>query len=296
MLALGREFHRHGCDVTFATHPDYQDKVEAESLRYARLGQRIDELPKDVWENATTSKHSIRFIINEFVVPNLRTQYEQLEACGDFDLAVVHPLAIALPMIAEKRKKPWVSTSLSPLTIQSAEDASIQQGLPFNIGALQPMSPKMFRLLIRLATWQIDQWLKPAYELRKELGLPRGKNPLVQGQFSPYATLVLFSELMQKPQTDWPKNSYQLGFPLYRVPGARLSEEIEDKLAKHPDPIVFTMGTAAINARREFFDEIITELNRRGRPALFASNEPYHLLFPRASVIVHSCGIGTCAD
>jgi rhamnosyltransferase subunit B len=295
-LALGREFVKHGFEVTVAAGPDDQSRVESENLHFTSVGLSLRELDPVVWERATTRADSTEYIIREILMPNVRLQYDQFLALGEFDLYVSHPLASTLQLVAEKFKRPWVSLALSPFSLFSASDPSLIDALPFGWGKNKPLRPFVMRLALWFASLQLNRWCRPFSDLRKELGLSKAKNILLDGQFSPHGNWILFSDLVQSPQPDWPASSIQFGFPLYRAPGAKLSPETELFLATNPPPVLFTLGSAAINARRGFFDEIIAELNRRGRPAFFAASEPYHLLFPRASVIVHSSGIGTCAE
>ena len=39
-----------------------------------------------------------------------------------------------------------------------------------------------------------DPWTAPSAAFRSELGLPPVANPLFEGQFSPYATLAIYSK------------------------------------------------------------------------------------------------------
>jgi UDP:flavonoid glycosyltransferase YjiC (YdhE family) len=157
--------------------------------------------------------------------------------------------------------------------------------------------------------------MDPVYELRKELGLPRGADPIYDGQFSPIRTLALFSRVLAAPQPDWPPCVDVSGFVFYNGPD-RLTAELDAFLAAGPPPIVFTLGTSAVGAAGRFYQESADAIARLGlravlltggfpenQPAGVASREcfvtdraPHQLLFPHAAAIVHQGGVGTTAQ
>ena len=50
---------------------------------------------------------------------------------------------------------------------------------------------------------------------RAEIGLPPGGDPIFEGQHSPDLVLAMFSEVLGKPQPDWPPNTRVTGFAFY---------------------------------------------------------------------------------
>jgi UDP:flavonoid glycosyltransferase YjiC (YdhE family) len=88
---------------------------------------------------------------------------------------------------------------------------------------------------------------------------------------------------------------------------------LEQFLAKGPAPIVFTLGTSAVMAAGDFYEQSIAAVRELGvRGVMLAGAEgvkrlsgktsesilivdaaPHSQLFPRAAVIVQQCGIGT---
>ena len=59
------------------------------------------------------------------------------------------------------------------------------------------------------------KWPEPIYDLRRELGLPRGANPLFDAKHSPDLVLALFSRVLGVEQKDWPENTLITGFCYY---------------------------------------------------------------------------------
>jgi hypothetical protein len=68
---------------------------------------------------------------------------------------------------------------------------------------------------MKLATVKLDKLMQPVYDLRAELGLPRGEQPILAGQHSPAKVLALFSKVLAAPHRDWPANTCVTGFPFY---------------------------------------------------------------------------------
>jgi UDP:flavonoid glycosyltransferase YjiC (YdhE family) len=123
----------------------------------------------------------------------------------------------------------------------------------------------------------------------------------------------MFSRLLADPQPDWPVNTVVTGPVLYNgAAPPELSEELERFLAAGPPPIVFTLGTSAVEAAGSFYEVSARAARRLGRRAVLlvgrhAHNRPRELgdgllaieyaphatLFPRAAAIVHQGGAGT---
>jgi rhamnosyltransferase subunit B len=160
-------------------------------------------------------------------------------------------------------------------------------------------------------------WPKPVYELRARLGLPRGENPIFQGQHSPHLVLALFSKVLADPQPDWPPHTVVTGHVFNDSPhGTALPPELREFLDEGPPPLVFTLGSSVVLAAGSFWDESIAAVRRMGSRAVFlvgpdrsrtiqsslpsnclaVDRAPHSLLFPRAAAIVHQCGAGTLAQ
>ncbi len=163
-----------------------------------------------------------------------------------------------------------------------------------------------------------ESWLGPYRELEAELGLPAGANPLFAGQHSPWLTLGLFSPLLAAPQPDWPPQARATGFIFFDRDEVEHppDPELEKFLQSGPAPIVFTLGSAAVQAAGNFFVEsgkaarllrrravlLVGKDMPRPRAELLSSDivafdyAPFSRLFPRSAAIVHQGGIGTTAQ
>ena len=158
--------------------------------------------------------------------------------------------------------------------------------------------------------------MQPIFDLRRELGLPRGEQPLFAGQHSPARILALFSPVLARPQPDWPINTLITGFPFYDRRDYFSETEspagLLEFLDSGPPPIIFTLGSAAFWVAEDFYRDSIKAAQELGQrallligharnlpkeplPAGMAAFEyaPFGEVFPRASIVVHQGGVGT---
>ena len=85
-------------------------------------------------------------------------------------------------------------------------------------------------MIKRLARFVRRKWPQPIYELRSELGLPKGENPLFDAKHSPNLVLALFSCELGVEQKDWPEHTLITGFCFYDADAgnAALPEKLEN--------------------------------------------------------------------
>jgi rhamnosyltransferase subunit B len=175
----------------------------------------------------------------------------------------------------------------------------------------------MGRVIARFARWVTRSWPEPIYQLRAELGLGRGPDPIFEAKHSSYLVLAMFSPLLGEPQPDWPDVTKVTGFVFYDGTSSRqdLSPELESFLEQGPPPLVFTLGSAAVLDAGAFFEQsqraadllgqravLLVGSDPRNVPGKISANvcvanyAPYSKIFPRASVIIHQGGVGTTAQ
>ena len=148
-------------------------------------------------------------------------------------------------------------------------------------------------------------------QLRRELGLGPGRDPLFHDKFSAELVLALFSPEIARPQPDWPTNTVQPGYVYYdrEGEGLELAPELAEFLDAGEAPIVFTLGSSAVHDPRGFFEESAKAARALGRRAVFLIGEntppqslssdgiavpyaPFSELLPRAAAVVHQGGSG----
>jgi UDP:flavonoid glycosyltransferase YjiC (YdhE family) len=248
---------------------------------------------------------------------HVRESYEDLErAIEGADLLVTHPLAFAGPLLAEKRGLRWASTVLAPLSLFSAEDPSLFPAAPW-LKYVRMMGVAPYRLVFRIPRRMMRSWERPLYELRAALGLPApGPIAQMEGQYAPALNLAFFSRVLATPQADWPRNTLLTGFPRYdgTPPDTATQAALDTFLAADEPPLVFALGSSAVLIAGDFWPRAIATARRLGLRAILLTGKPpedlgalppgivafpyvpYSAVFPRASAVVHSGGIGTLAQ
>ena len=258
------------------------------------------------------SRKGPEVVIREMVFPNLREMYDDLAAaCTGADLLVSGEIVYAAPSLAEKTGIKWISTSLAPLSMFSANDPSIYPTAEF-LEYLRPLPAAFHSALFQFMRWTISDWYEPVKEFRRGLGLRDDVDPVFKDKYSRLLHLALFSKAIGLPQPDWFSPTLQPGFCFYdESEAADLPDELERFLAAGEPPIVFTLGSAASMTPGSFFNESVKAAKILGKRSVLVygrDNErpaglskeiiavefaPYSLIFPRAACVVHQAGIGT---
>lgn len=313
-LGLALELKRRGHDPVLATSAHFGPMIEEVGIAFRAVRPDLDPTDgvmvaraMDPWQAAE--------MVQELIMRNIRDSYADLDAAVEgADLLLTHPVTLAGPLVAEQRRMKWMATVLAPISLFSVYETPVPPHAPWmrHLNALGPVWGRLMRSLARAMT---RRWCAPVDRLRRELGLPDRGHPMFEGQFSPYASLGLFSPLLGAPQRDWPPHMQATGFVFYNGPGA-LDQELEAFLSRGPAPVVFTLGSLAVHAAGTFYEESIAALRDSGlRGVLLAGASgvarlaphlsqdmlavafaPHQLLFPRAAAIVHQGGAGTTAQ
>ena len=254
-------------------------------------------------------------ILKDIVLGSVRETYDDLMAIvQNTDFLLAHEIVYAAPLVAEVLKLPWASCTLAPAAFFSAYEPIVISGYPA-LSKLYQLGVKANRSAVTLAKLTTRSWGIPVYKLRQELGLRPIQNPVVgNDKYSPHLVLALFSSLLGTPKPDWPPNVVTTGFTFYDGETAQpINPKLENFLTSGEPPLVFTLGSAAVNAPGNFYAESVQaaiNLNRRAvlllgnnpppkdlPTSIFACDyAPYSTLFPRARAIIHQGGIGTTAQ
>jgi len=319
-LALKARGHR----PVIAARAAFRAKIEREGLGYSHLRPDMDDadaigLSQDEIVRAVTDQATgLRFLLKRIVLPFIRQSYADLEAaCEGADLLIPHGVVMAAPLLAEKRRLPWLSSVLQPFAFMSAYDPPMLGVAPL-VDAMRPwLGRAVYRRLLDFTARYAAGWFTPVHALRAELGLPPSAlTPVIQGPYSPLGTLALYSKVLGAVQPDFPPATTITGFPFYDSQlggGAALEPGLAAFLDQGPPPIVFTLGTTAVLNPGSFFRESLEAAGRLNRRALLLVGQdgfkalpeqlpdtamacayaPHSALFPRAEVIVHQGGVGT---
>jgi UDP:flavonoid glycosyltransferase YjiC (YdhE family) len=314
-IAIGLELRSRGHDVTLATSNFYRSKVEQTGLRFAPMGPHLEVEISQVMDRVMDLKNGPEYLIRHILYPAVPAAYaEVMEAIRGAELMVTHPITFAAQIAAEKTGMPWVSTVTAPLSLFSRFDPPVVPAYPWVI-KLRALGPGIYGIVKKLGRAMTKSWLAPITRFRASVGLPPGQDPVFEGQHSPQRVLALFSPLMAAPQPDWPAHTLVTGFPFYDQAehGQGIDPDLERFLDAGPPPVVFTLGSSAVQKAGNFYRESIAAVRRLGRRAVLLVGDnsmqealppeivafpyaPFSKIFPRAAVTVHQGGIGTCAQ
>lgn len=324
-IAIALELKQRGHEVIIATSELYRPKIQVEGISFYPVRPDVsflkteNEKDKEIIRRAMDSKEGVKYLICELLLPHIRHSYSDLmQAVHEADLLVTHHLTFAGSLVVEKTGIRWISTALFPILISSAYDSLVLADKSNQIVS-NVFNPLINNIIINLSKYFVQSWNEPIRQLRAELGLSLVENPLFEGQNSPDLVLALFSQAFALTQPDWPKQTRITGFAFYdRKNGdIELTPELSNFLDAGSPPIVFTLGSAAVQDAGNFYIESALAAKKLGYRAVLLIGEdkryeppqsllsdtiaafdyaPYSQLFPRAAAVVHQGGIGTIAQ
>jgi rhamnosyltransferase subunit B len=321
LIALALELKQRGHIPVLAVPEMFRAKIEPLGIGFFPVRPDQDQTDKELVALIYDKKTGTEYGLREFLFPVIRQSYDDLlaavEADGGADLLLTGELAYAGPIVAEKTGIPWVSYVLAPFSFFSAYDPPVLPPYP-TLAKAQAVVPRMGHVVARFARFVTRRWPEPVYELRRELGLDRGKDPIFDAKHSEHLVLALFSQVLGEQQPDWPENTRVTGFVFYDGDAGKsdLSPELTQFLDAGPPPLVFTLGSAAVLDAGDFYEQSAQVAKDLGlRAVLLVGNDPqnipreplpehicivkyapYSQLFPKASVIIHQGGVGTTAQ
>ena len=321
LIALALELKRRGHTPVMTLPAVYRPKIVPLGLEFHDLRPDIDPTNTLLVQMVYDVNKGTETGLRKFLFPALRDTFADLLDAATkpvrADLLLLGELNYAGPLVAESTGIPWASYVLAPFSFFSAFDPPVLPPYP-RLARADKVVPGMGRGIRRLARFVTRHWPEPIYELRRELGLPMGPNPIFDAKHSPNLVLALFSRALGVEQKDWPANTLITGFCFYDsdAGNAALPPNLEEFLAAGEPPVVFTLGSAAVLAAGDFYEQSARAAMRLGvRAVLLIGNDPrnrpetalpesiciaeyapYSALFPRAKLIVHQGGVGTTAQ
>jgi rhamnosyltransferase subunit B len=257
-----------------------------------------------------------RVMLEQVLLHDLSACTEALDAATADAVAIVASIfVIAAPIVAEKRGLALVSVILQPMAMLSVYDPPCTPDfwmmLRPPVGAVAALWNRGAYATIR---WLLD-WLygRRVDEVRAEHGLPpTGAANLLDPPKNARLRLGCYSSLLGALPPDAATTTRIVGFPVFDSESGRLEAldpMLEAFLAAGPPPLVFTLGTFAVDGAGRFYDtaaDVATRLGMRaillvGGDAPISINgdvlrgcyAPHSLLFPRVAAIVHHGGVGT---
>jgi UDP:flavonoid glycosyltransferase YjiC (YdhE family) len=321
LIAIALELKRRGHTPVMALPAVYESRIRPLGLEFHAVRPDIDPNNTILVEMIYDIKNGTERGLRDFLFPSLRQTYDDLLDAATkparADLLLLGELNYAGPIVAEVTGIPWASYVLAPLSFFSAFDPPVLPPYP-RLARADRFVPGFGRVIKRVARFVSRKWPEPIYQLRSELGLPRGANPLFDAKHSPSLVLALFSRVLGVEQKDWPANTLITGFCYYDADAGNqaLPPNLEKFISAGEPPVVFTLGSAAVLAAGNFYEVSARAAIKLGIRAVLligsdprnqlktkmpesicvAEYAPYSGLFNSASMVVHQGGVGTTAQ
>ena len=308
VLGLAIALRDRGHDVTFATNPYYAHMAEEHGLPFEPLGTeeqfRHSMRHPDLWHPRRSFGHLFRTL--ELARQQQYDLFARFHRDGPF-AGVANCICFGALTASEKLGFPLITSHIQPVVLWS--DIQPPQ-LPGLFGSrwlkktLVRLGERLYVNPIALPT--LNRW-------RAGLALPPIRR-LTSWWHSKSGVLCMFPEWFAARQRDWPRPLELTDFPLWNFQSQKkMPEEVMRFLDGGDAPIVFTPGSANLQARQFFATAVETckRLGRRGilltefeehlpanMPATIArfAYVPLDLLLPRCCAIVHHGGIGTSSQ
>ncbi len=321
LIAIALELKRRGQVPVMALPAVYESRIRPLGLEFHSIRPDIDPNNNVLVEMIYDVNKGTETGLREFLFPALRSTYDDLLDAATrparADLLLLGELNYAGPIVAEVTGIPWASYVLAPLSFFSAYDPPVLPPYP-RLARADKAVPGFGRVIKRLARFVSRKWPEPIYDLRRELGLQKGSNPIFDAKHSPHLVLALFSRVLGVEQKDWPHHALITGFCFYDADAGDISlpPKLSAFLAAGEAPLVFTLGSAAVLAAGRFYEHsaqvavrmgvsavLLIGTDQRNRPQTplpesicVTEYAPYSVLFPKAALVVHQGGVGTTAQ
>jgi len=312
-LALGRGLMSRGHEVTLVGHPDWGADTEKAGLRFVSTGEPsredfIQDHP-EVMSMKWGGLVSLHTLVNKAIAPGFEhTMTALLAEAPAHDVIIAHHFTFPAPVVAELTGLPWATVSLAPGVVPSAYSLP---GANFGRAGRGFFGRGWNRFIWSAGKMISHIMVDPVVNrLRAKHGLPPVRDAIFDAH-SPVLNLQLYSEYFAPRPPDWSAGKRIAGFCYYDPPGAVLAPEIEEFLGRGEPPVLFTLGSTAVQKPGAFYQSAVEALETLGlrgilligleknRPSrlpdtiLAIPYAPYGLLMPRVRAVAHQCGIGT---
>ncbi|OYW31693.1 MAG: hypothetical protein B7Z47_00335 [Chthoniobacter sp. 12-60-6] len=307
---LGRQLMARGYRVRLITACLFEDNVRSAGLEFIPLGDKdeFEAMIRDprIWKPGIGTK-----VVMEFAAKSVEPYLAAIESCGKVDLILAPLTAFAARLAREKHGIPLITVHLQPAVFMSVHET--------------PLLHPVMRLFNKLPVWlkrmvlalpnPVDLFALPQVRrICKANGVKPPRSLWREWWDSPDGVLALFPAWFASPQPDWPPNLLQWTFPLEDLATEHpLQPELQAFLAGGERPVVFTPGSANVQASR-FFAVAAEAMQRIGCRAVFVTREPkqvppnlpasiitvdfapFSTLLQHAAAFVHHGGIGTLSQ
>jgi rhamnosyltransferase subunit B len=311
---LGKGLASLGHEVVVVVHRPFDRTMEGAGLRTLAYG--TDEDFEQVVRHPDLWHPRRGFELIASVAPRLYPEIVprvERELAPGRTLLLGAGIAFGARIAAEAFGIPLVTVQLQPVVFMSAVEPPVI-GAGFEWFRRVPQWVR--RALYRLGDLHSDRLIAPGINAyRGQIGLRRPVRRVMRAYCnSPLQVLALFPDWYAAKQPDWPAQTVVTRFPLYdESDQVAVPPELQQFLAAGPPPVLFTPGSANLQARR-FFEAGLEACRLLGLRALLVTRYveqlpaalphgvrhfayvPFGQVFPRRAALVHHGGIGTVAQ
>lgn len=307
---LGRHLRAQGHGVRMITACLFEEQARKAGIEFIGLGrpEEFEAMIRDprIWKLGHGTK-----VVFEFAAQAVEPYLAAIEGCGKVDLMLAPVTCFGARLAREKHGIPLITVHLQPAVFLSVHETPL---LHPAMKVLRAM-PVWFKRAVLSLPNPVDLFALP--KLRRICAAHNVTPPKSlwrEWWDSPDGVLALFPDWFAKPQPDWPKHLLQWSFPLEDLAKEQaLKPELQAFLAEGERPVVFTPGSANVQAAR-FFAVAAEAVKRVGCRAVFVTREvsqvpqnlppsvitvdyaPFSTLLKHAAVFVHHGGIGTMSQ
>lgn len=312
MVALARDLHQKGFEVTFLSNDYFKSDIENNGLTYYSVGtlqQYYKGNSADMWQPSSNGIN----ILHDYHIPTFVPAFEYVREryANNKNIVVVSMDPICGARAAANILDiPSVQITLSPNMIPSF---------------ISPPAPECWRypkwvpsfikrILLQFKEWQL---YRSSYDRHVDDQVNYARKQLGKKTFGRKSkkTEVLhigfFPEWFGMRPSDWPSELKLVGFPLCHSVNNQATAVIADFIQKHGSPLVFTTGTGISNAQT-LMDECKVICSKLNVPGIFVGKNvesgnitggflcidyvDFSYLLPKCKAIVHHGGVGTIAQ
>lgn len=319
-IAIALALKNRGITPVLAVPKDHVEKCEQAGLEAVGVLTSFDEVCAQMGLSHEEAVRRImsnqRLMLERVLFPGLSECTLALDAlAADAEAIIASIFVFSAPIVAEKRRLPLVSVILQPMAMLSPWDPprtpdfwmmarAPETGIGaawnrFAFGALR-------HLVNRLYGRRIDR-------VRVEHGLPpAGAANLLDPPPTALLRLGCYSSQLGALPADATPTTRIVGFPMFDEGSSSrgaLHPAIVAFLEAGPAPLIFTLGTFAVEGARSFYNKasgVARALNMRAILLVGGTAEPsidgdilragyaqHSLIFPHAAVIIQHGGVGT---
>ena len=319
-IAIGLALKARGFAPTLAVAEDHVAKARAAGLDAVAILPSFDSIRREMGlshEDAVKRLMSNqREFLEQILLPSLSSCARALDqVAADAEAIIATPFVFAAPIIAEKRGIPLVIAVLQPMAMLSSHDppstSDFWMAKQAPVGRAGAAWNSAVYATMRLGLKYL--YSQPLDTVRLEHGLAaEGAAHLLEPQRRSALVLACYANVLGPLPVDAPSQAKIVGFPFFdsQVGGQEaLAPALADFLRNGPAPIVFTLGTFAVDGAGKFYERAAATARSLGVRAVLLMGQdgdddedgtilrcgyvPHSLLFPHASVIVHHGGVGT---